>query len=338
MAEIGKTNEKTECLQEPHPLPAVPTGAKAAAVPEELRGFSETLWEILPSPARTALTRSAHRYPALGQGLEELRLRSGRVSSMILRGTSRPLDITLCEEDLRRLLRALCGGSVYAHEAALRQGAVGFSGGIRVGIAGRAVYRGREPDGVSGVDALILRLPRRVPGAGQGILLAYDSEERGEGGILVLSPPGVGKTTALREFAAAVSSAPRWRRTVVIDTRGELSAFPERGAGLEILSGYDAAVGIGMALRSLNPQIILCDEIGTGELAALTAARRSGVCTVASAHAKNLRDLLCRPDFAEAHRAGLFGAYVELTRPAGETMKSRVEFTSCCEGSVCGCG
>lgn len=314
------------------------SGGTREPVPAVLAGFSQRLWEVLPAVVRTSLIRYAGRYPTLGKELEEIRLRAGRISSLIFRGTCLPVDMAVSGEDLRRLLRALCGGSVYAHETALRQGAVGFYGGIRVGIAGRAVYRSSEPDGVSEVDALILRLPRRVPGAGEGVLRAYDSPERGEGGILVLSPPGVGKTTALREFAEVVSSAPRWKRTVVIDTRGELSAFPDREAGMEILSGYDASAGVSMALRALNPQILLCDEVGAGELAVLTAARRSGVCTVASAHAKNLRELLCRPEFAEAHRTGLFGAYVELARPAGQPMQSRIEFSFCGEASACGCG
>jgi stage III sporulation protein AA len=134
--------------------------------------------------------------------------------------------------------------------------------------------------------------------------------------VLIYSPPGVGKTTLLRAVAARLSGGRDPLRTVVIDTRGELSYGSDgENLCLDVLSGYPRRQGVEIATRSLNAQVIICDEIGDYEEAmALVASHNCGVPLIASAHAANTDQLLSRTGIRLLHEADIFGAYVGISR------------------------
>ena len=133
---------------------------------------------------------------------------------------------------------------------------------------------------------------------------------------MIYSPPGEGKTTLLRELIIKLSQGTNAKRIGVIDTRDELAFGLEDGALLvSILSRYPRALGIEIAVRTMNSQIIVCDEIGDIEEAnAIIEAQGAGVPLIASCHGKSTKDILSHLGILKLHRAKIFDYYVGIKR------------------------
>ena len=145
------------------------------------------------------------------------------------------------------------------------------------------------------------------------------SMEQGEV-LSIIGSSGSGKTTLLRAAALSAASSTHSIRTVVVDTREELStALSGSSLTLDVLIGYPREIGIGIAVRSLGAELVICDEIGgTRDASAILHAANCGVPLLASAHADSVSSLLRRPSIAMLHRARVFGAYVGITRSPSE--------------------
>lgn len=254
---------------------------------------------------------------SVGQ-IEELRLRTERASALTTeRGTVR-LRTVIHRREMEEILLRLCNGSLYAHRDTIAAGYLTLPEGIRVGICGRASVEGEKILGVYDVSALNFRFPSRRLGLGAPIVRLL-RERRDGRGVLIFAPPGEGKTTLLRSVAAQMASGSDARRVAVIDTRGELGFSLEgRDLSVDVLSGYPRGLGIEIATRTMNAELIVCDELGEEkEAAAILAAQNSGVPFVATAHAENVDGLLRRTGIRRLHEARVFFAYVGIRRPRG---------------------
>ena len=263
---------------------------------------------------------------------EELRLRRGSRSCLCREGETRYLPGTLTQEMMDKILCGLCGGSMYAHQETLRQGYLTLRGGIRVGVCGRMRTDGRQLLGICEVSSLVFRVPRAVAVPTDTVCRLLRKVHPGRG-VLIYSPPGVGKTTLLRGLIGALTAPPHTLRLAVIDTREELSACgTDTACGAEWLSGYPRAAGIEIATRTLSPQLIVCDEIGeTAEAEAICAACNAGVPLLATAHGEDAESLLRRRGLRLLHERGVFGSYVGLSR-CGTCLTQRVTPA----GDICG--
>lgn len=271
-------------------------------------------------PARLAEELCGRRTAAV----EELRLHGGGRSCLCTAGGVALLETVLDVAETEQILNNLCGGSMYAHAETLREGYVTLSGGVRVGVCGRLQVHEGKVLGLGEVTSLIFRFPRAVAVPADDIcrlLLSHPGQ-----GVLIYSPPGVGKTTLLRSLIRALAAPPILRRVAVVDTREELAACgTATGLCADWLSGYPRAKGIEIATRTLGAQIIVCDEIGGAEEAdAICAACNAGVPLVATAHAASVEGLLRRRGLRQLHDHGVFGSYVGLTRAAGQGLMRRV--------------
>ena len=248
---------------------------------------------------------------------EELRLHQGRFATVTYGGKNYFTDMMLSESEINEILKRMCQNSIYAYTDTIRQGYLSLDGGIRVGIAGTAALEHQKVIGVNHISGLIIRIPH-PPKVNVTELLHLLKEGQKLGGLLIYAPPGVGKTTLLRGLAMEISKGHDGWRTVVVDTRQELSAALDGTAQtLDVLSGYPRDVGIEIAVRSLGAELIICDEIGSpSDAEAILQAANCGVPIVASAHAASAEELLRRPAIQKLHQANVFHAYVGIQRHA----------------------
>lgn len=278
---------------------------------------SEAVGRALLPPSLVSLLPPSLVAGILGCGasrIEELRLYAGRVSVVCDRGEYFPTGVILSEGEPEELLKRFCAGSVYAFRDQLASGFLPLGEGIRIGIAGTGIRDGGRILGVHEVTSLIIRIPHRHSCDVSPLLslLGRDSSR----GFLVFSPPRVGKTTLLRALAISASGGAHPRPTVVVDSRGEFAGtLPGENLLLSVLVGYPRALGIELAVRSLSPSLILCDEIGSPDDAdAILHSANCGVPLVASAHAESVSELLSRPALRRLHEAHVFSSYIALSR------------------------
>ena len=289
--------------------------AESAALPYHVA-------RLLPSALNEALLK-------IGT-IEELRLVAGKRAWVRQRGKNRVLDITLDAATLSDILSNMCGGSLYAHAENIRGGYLSLGGGVRVGVGGRAVLEDGRVVGIDAISSLCIRIPHAVA---VDVSVAVELLKRLSftRGLLVYAPPAAGKTTYLRALALSLASGEAPRRVVLVDTRDELAySLDSPSLCLDVLSGYPKGYGIEIATRTLSADVILCDEIGSEEDArAILSVQSGGVPLVASAHAATPHDLLGRAPLRALHAAGVFGAYIGLTR-GGEPRVTLAEEMDAC--------
>lgn len=250
-----------------------------------------------------------------GERIEEIRLRRGRRSSLTFSGRNLMLDTVLDGAEIDGVLTGMCSGSLYAYSDTINRGYISLPGGVRVGVCGRAGCEGERMLGVNEISSLAVRIPHKAARVGEPVCRLL-REFGGNRGVLIFSPPGVGKTTLLRGVISLLASGDRPLRTAVVDTRGELT-FSIGGSDLciDVLSGYPRGLGIEIATRTLSAQVIVCDEIGDYvEAMALVSSHNCGVPLIASAHAGSVEELLRRTGIMLLHEADIFGAYVGIKR------------------------
>jgi stage III sporulation protein SpoIIIAA len=120
--------------------------------------------------------------------------------------------------------------------------------------------------------------------------------------ILLLGPPGIGKTTMLRECARVLSDE-RNMRVVIVDTSNEIAGdgdIPHPGIGrsrrMQVRTPAQQHAVMIEAVENHMPQCIVIDEIGTElEAAAARTIAERGVQLVGTAHGSNLDNLLVNP-------------------------------------------
>lgn len=240
--------------------------------------------------------------------VEEIRIRSGRRIWVCGGGRNIALDASVSGDVLEEILVRACGGSLYSASESIKRGYVFAGDGVRVGVGGEWTA-----GGIRNITSLAIRVPRRVKIDVRCVRQLLEGFGMSRG-LLVFSPPLGGKTSFLREAARELASGDRPLRVVVVDTRGELEYSLDGELCLDVLSRYPRKEGIEIASRTLGAQVVVCDEIGAGEAEAICELHGGGVPLIASAHAASLTDLLSRRGIDTLHRAGVFGAYLELAR------------------------
>jgi len=270
----------------------------------------EPILTILPKPMANALRTVCRNLPAV----EEIRLRRDGHLSLTVMGRSLRTDVFCSADTLERVFLALCGGSLYAHADTLSEGYIRF-GACRIGVCGRTVSENGSIRTVTDVSSLNIRIPHYVYGESNE-LIDYIKHRQYHASLLLFSPPAMGKTTLLRDLALRLGKE---KRVSLIDSRGELyDRETMSDTFIDCLSGCPKDKGFAIALRTLSPEFILCDEIGSPEDAAsLTEAKRCGVCVIATCHADSMSSLLQRPLFSSLKEAEVFDAFVKLERRNG---------------------
>lgn len=224
--------------------------------------------------------------------IAEIRLRAGRPSvSVNVFGEMKTCSTAFSAEEIADCFAEICRYSVYSYEEEIARGFITLDGGHRVGICGTAVTKNGKITSLKDISGLNIRIAHQVRGCADELYERVFSN--GLHSLLLAGKPLSGKTTVLRDLARRLGER---HRVVLIDSRGELSASvrgtPSFDIGLntDALCGCEKSEGIMLCIRSLSPEIIICDEIGNDE-AAVEQAMFCGVKMIASAHADSMEQL-----------------------------------------------
>ena len=252
---------------------------------------------------------------SVGEFPEEIRIRSERRASLTNGTKNIMLKTALKSEEISEMVKRLCSNSLYAYKETINAGFIPLGNGVRVGICGNAYSEGGRVSSIRSITSLCIRIPKRTDDAADQLCKRLRKDGRVMS-CMIFSPSGVGKTTVLRSTARIFAEGPEPLRVAVIDSREEIGAFLG-GTGLcvDVLKGYPKETGIEIAARTLNAQLIICDEVfGDAESRALCGAVNCGTPIICSAHAASLGELLARPGISLLHQMRSFERYVKISR------------------------
>ena len=264
------------------------------------------------------------------QNTEEIRLRCGLPLALTVAGETvfvkasgqtsfYPTDslMPVSRKNVDESFKKLCNNSAFAHENELKNGYLRLKNGNRAGVFGTINAKGYMED----ITCINVRIAREIKGVSRMLAAAY----RGEGG-LIAGPPGSGKTTVLRDFIRLISSGASGKsyRVAVIDSRGEISGgkINDLGPATDILNTEDKAIGTEIAIRTMFPEVIAFDEIGTlKELEKVKDGFNAGVSLITTAHIGNMAELLQRSVTRELLQSGVISRIAVLSHPVGSKIR-----------------
>lgn len=260
----------------------------------------------------TAISRSKYHMTDIC----EIRLRTGQpIVLETVRGRF-PLDRKVTAEEIADCIKSFCRYSLHSYERELREGYITLKGGHRAGFCGSAVLHNDHIDTIKNISSINIRIAREIQGTANSLeQTVFDHNFKG---LLIAGRPMSGKTTVLRDLCRIIGNN---RKLAVIDTRSEIAAacsgVPQNDVGVntDVLNGYPRSEGIEIALRTLSPEYIACDEI-TGESDFTNLCLNSGVKLIFTAHCGDMKQAQSTPlvsSGAISHIAFLGGKLGQIT-------------------------
>lgn len=231
--------------------------------------------------------------------------------------------IIITKNEIKETMEYISNYSLYAFEDEIRQGFITINGGHRIGIAGKAIIQEDTIKGMKHISYINVRLAHQVKGCADFVLPYLVKEETG--GIyhtLIISPPKCGKTTLLRDIIRQISDGSSFLEGLnvgVVDERSEIGAcymgVPQNELGIrtDILDCCPKAKGMMMLIRSMSPQVIAVDEIGSREdLEAIDYVISCGCKLITTVHGSSIEDIKSKPILGDLLQKNLFERYVIL--------------------------
>lgn len=251
--------------------------------------------------------------------LSEIRIRANLPIILKIGQDEKIINYKPTNEEIEIILQNICNNSIYAYQTQISEGFITIPGGHRVGISGNATIKEGKVTNINCVYSLNFRISKQIKGCSNEIIKnIIKNNSIISQNTLIVSCPGAGKTTVLRDLARNISNGMleinvKGVDVSIIDERSEIAAMykgsPQNDVGIrtDIINNTPKPIGIKMAVRSLAPKVIIADEIGNKKDAeAINYAVCSGVTGIFSAHGNCMEDLKKNPEINELLKLNIF--------------------------------
>lgn len=231
-------------------------------------------------------------------------------------------------EDCEKTMQLISNYSIYAIEEELRSGYITLKGGHRVGIVGKCILDAGKVKALKNISGFNVRIARQVIGAADSIISYIIKSQYEAFNTLIVSPPQCGKTTLLRDIIRQLSNGipgtVKGMKIGLVDERSEIAGcyqgMPQNDIGCrtDVLDACPKSYGLIMLIRSMSPQIVATDEIGSSsDMEAIYEALNSGTRIITTIHGESLEDILKRPFISEIVRNRIFERIIMLSSKQG---------------------
>jgi len=259
---------------------------------------------------------------------EEIRLREGFKPTILTPiGEIEFGQDIVSQKDLDSVIEIATTASAHAHRNSIKNGYITVSGGYRIGIAGSVYLKDGDVDGYRRVSSAVIRIPRLITGLSDSLLPSIALPKFRS--TLILSPPGLGKTTLLRDIVRNLSDGNanfniRAHRVGLADERSEIAAMSDGGPQLyvgrhtDVIDGGKKDRTLTIITKVLNPEIVALDEITSFEdVKGMEYACHTGAKIIATAHAENAAGLKDKPLYNSVLASRVFEKAITISAKAG---------------------
>lgn len=261
--------------------------------------------------------------------LEEIRVRNNLPLILKIGQADKILDYKISTEDINYIFQKICENSVYSYQKQIANGFITVQGGHRVGIVGTAVLdQNSKVINFNYISGLNFRISRQIIGCSNQIINEIFNNEGSIYNTLIISQPGMGKTTLLRDIVRNISngiSEFNGMNVAVIDERGEISATykgimqNDLGIRTDVINDIPKYIGMKMAIRSMAPKVLVADEIGNSEDSnAIKYAMCAGVKGIFTAHGNSIEDIKRNPEISDLLENKIFEKIINIKSRTGK--------------------
>lgn len=260
-------------------------------------------------------------------GIQEIRIVAEQNCALFINGKIVDTNVFVSRDELLKIVEGMSRGSLYAMQHSLSSGYFTMEGGHRVGVCGRVKTEGGKITHMSEISSLCMRVSKEVKGASDTIMPYI--EENGEiFNTLLVSPPGGGKTTVLRDIARNLGNK---KKVCIVDERSEIADYRGGVAGNDVgkftmvLDGAPKAEGMRILLRTMAPDVIITDETGSDkEEEAIYDVINCGVKIITTAHGYSEKDILKKKYLGKLFCDGIIERIVVLSSRKGPSTVEKI--------------
>ena len=248
------------------------------------------------------IKKEIKKYMSNIQNIEEIRLRTNKPIILKNSNGNNLLIHIVSKEELLETFQKVCEQSIYSYQKQICEGFITIKGGHRVGITGSCVIENGKIININYISSLNFRIAREKKDVSNKIL-KYILNENDVNNTLIISKPGCGKTTILRDLVRKISTK---KTCGIVDERGEIASMykgePQNDIGIlsDVMDNCTKSDGMKMLIRSMSPEVIVCDEIGNKQdIEAINYAMCSGVKGIFTAHGNSLEEIMLNEQISQ---------------------------------------